>query len=75
MEHKCDCYQTRGLQKVSLYIKFHSLNLDRSGDEEVDEREIFKGSENKLTMRQTYTHEFQCMYRLHEYPFDTQVML
>ena len=40
--------------------------------EEVDEREIFKGSENRLTLKQTYTHEFQCLYRLGNYPFDKQ---
>ena len=44
----------------------------RSGPEEVDEREIFKGSENRLIMRQTYTHEFQCVYKLDNYPFDKQ---
>ena len=49
------------------------IQFSRSGVEEVDEREIFMGSENKLTMRQTYTHKFQCLYRLHEYPFDAQV--
>ena len=38
----------------------------------MDEREIFKGSENRLIMRQTYTHEFQCVYNLHNYPFDKQ---
>ena len=46
---------------------------DRSRVEEVDEAEIFKGSENKLTMNQTYTWEFQCKYLLQRYPFDTQV--
>ena len=40
--------------------------------EEVDEREIFKGSENRLIMRQTYTHEFLCLYNLYSYPFDQQ---
>ena len=40
--------------------------------EEVDEREIFKGSENHLTLKQTYTHEFQCRYGLENYPFDKQ---
>ena len=45
----------------------------RSGVEEVDERGIFKGSENRLTMKQTYTHEFQCTYRLELYPFDKQI--
>ena len=44
----------------------------RSGLEEVDEREIFKGSENRLIMTQTYTHEFQCVYKLDNYPFDKQ---
>ena len=38
----------------------------------MDEREIFKGSENRLILRQTYTHEFQCVYKLDNYPFDKQ---
>ena len=48
-------------------------NFTRSGIEEVDEAEIFKGAENRLTMYQTYTLEFQCKYELQRYPFDTQV--
>ena len=48
-------------------------NFTRSGDEEVDEAEIFEGAENRLTMKQTYTWEFQCKYQLQRYPFDTQV--
>ena len=47
-------------------------NLTRAGEEEVDEAEIFLGAENELTMQQTYTHNFQCEYMLHRYPFDTQ---
>ena len=27
---------------------------------------------NRLTMNQTYTHEFQCQYELQRYPFDLQ---
>ena len=46
----------------------------RSGLDEVDEAEIFEGAENSLTMKQTYTHEFQCKYELQRYPFDSQVM-
>ena len=46
--------------------------IARSGDEEVDEREIFEGSENTLTMNQTYTHQFQCLFDLRNYPFDRQ---
>ena len=45
----------------------------RSGLQEMDEAEIFEGAENSLTMKQTYTKEFQCKYELQRYPFDTQV--
>ena len=43
--------------------------------EDIDEAEIFKGSENSLRMEQTYTHPFQCVFKLSKYPFDTQVTL
>ena len=39
----------------------------------VEEVEYFQGGENRLTMNQTYTLEFQCQYELSRYPFDTQV--
>ena len=45
----------------------------RSGPEVRDEIEIYRGDENTLRMQQTYTHEFQCVYALATYPFDTQV--
>ena len=48
-------------------------NFTRSGLDVMDEIEIFKGTENKLTMNQTYTWPFQCQYELKRYPFDTQV--
>ena len=47
-------------------------NFTRSDLSFVDETEIFRGSENSLIMKQTYTHEFQCSYVLENYPFDTQ---
>ena len=47
----------------------------RSALEVVDETEIYTGSENRLTMNQTYTREFQCIYQLQRYPFDSQVNL
>ena len=46
-------------------------NFTRSGIDEVHEAEIFEGAENRLTMNQTYTWEFQCKYELQRYPFDT----
>ena len=48
-------------------------SFTRSVYEMVDETEIFKGNENTLIMRQSYTLEFQCNYQLARYPFDTQV--
>ena len=48
-------------------------NFTRSEIAEIDEAEIFEGGENKLTMTQAYTWEFQCNYKLQKYPFDTQV--
>ena len=50
-------------------------DFTRSGIEKVDEAEIFEGTENRLTMYQTYTWEFQCKYELQRYPFDTQVIM
>ena len=44
----------------------------RSGEDTLDEVEIFEGQENRLSMYQTYTKSFQCQYRLQRYPFDTQ---
>ena len=49
-------------------------NFTRSGLDTLHEIEIFKGEENTLTMRQTYTNEFQCRFILDRYPFDTQVI-
>ena len=48
-------------------------NFTRSGYEVLDETELYKGGENSLIMMQSYTHEFQCVYQLKRYPFDTQV--
>ena len=45
----------------------------RSGLESLHEIETFKGGENTLTMRQTYTNKFQCTFMLNRCPFDTQV--
>ena len=48
-------------------------DFTNSSEEYVDETRIFKGSENRLTMQQTYAHKFQCDYKLDKYPFDHQV--
>ena len=48
-------------------------NPSLSGYEVLDETYLFKGDENSLIMTQSYTHDFQCVYQLQRYPFDTQV--
>ena len=48
-------------------------NMSRNSMTDIDEAEIFQGTENSLRMEQTYTHAFQCVFKLTEYPFDTQV--
>ena len=48
-------------------------NFVSSGVDKVEEIEEFEGAENRMTMNQTYTWEFQCKYELQRYPFDTQV--
>ena len=48
-------------------------NFTRSSFQEVDEIELFLGKDNPFSMYQTYTKNFQCLYKLHNYPFDTQV--
>ena len=47
----------------------------RASSLETDEAEIFWGEQNKLTMTQAYTWEFQCPYQLSKYPFDHQVVV
>ena len=42
---------------------------------DIEEAEIFQGTENSMTMAQTYTHAFHCVFDLHRYPFDTQVSI
>ena len=57
-----------------------NVNVQREGNftlseqKVVDETYLFKGSENSLVMTQSYTHDFQCVYQLERYPFDTQVI-
>ena len=48
-------------------------NFTRGGFDQIDEVEIFAGSENSLRMHQLYKRKFQCQYVLDYYPFDTQV--
>ena len=57
--------------RTDVWVKREG-NLFRSSFHDLDETEIFNGKENSLIMAQSYTHEFQCVYELRRYPFDTQ---
>ena len=48
-------------------------NFTRSPLSVADEVLIFEGSENRITLNQTYSKMVQCTYNLRKYPFDTQV--
>ena len=48
-------------------------NFTRNPLTEVDEKYLYKGSENKLALRQTHTKRFSCIFMLENYPFDSQV--
>ena len=48
-------------------------NFRLAGHEVLDETYLFMGEEDSLIMTQSYTHDFQCIYKLEKYPFDTQV--
>ena len=48
-------------------------DFQKSSIHDADEKHIFEGAENKLTISQTYSKSFHCTYLLHYFPFDTQV--
>ena len=60
------------LEKSRLKIK-RMGNFSRSSLDILDEVEIFQGSENPISMTQSYTKPFKCKYELRHFPFDTQV--
>ena len=60
------------LEKSKLKIK-RMGNFSRSSLDILDEVEIFQGSENPISMTQSYTKPFKCKYELRYFPFDTQV--
>ena len=59
--------------KTKVVVKREEKDGIMSGQQFVDETEVFSGSNNSLVLNQTYTHTFQCNYKFTRYPFDTQV--
>ena len=65
-------FKLEGLDKTNIFVTRHG-NLVRSDLSQVDEIDIFEGIENKLTLSVSFSKEFHCIYKLHYFPFDTQV--
>ena len=62
--------------KTSVLVKrIGNASFASYTDGWLDGTQIFEGRENVLQMSQTYTHKFQCVYQLSDYPFDTQVRI
>ena len=62
------------LEKSQVYVNKRG-NFEQSPLSGMDEIEIFEGKENPLTMIQSYTKDFKCVYDMTTFPFDTQVIL
>ena len=58
---------------TNIIVKREEERGTMRGLDFVDETIMFHGSRNSLVMNQSYTHTFQCKYKLAHYPFDTQV--
>ena len=56
------------------------VTISREGDfaesavNVMEEINIFDGNQNRITFQQIYSKTFKCLYQLHLYPFDTQVI-
>ena len=61
------------LEKSQVYVERRG-GFSQSPLSSVDEIEIFEGRENPLTMIQSYTKDFKCVFSMATFPFDTQVI-
>ena len=59
------------LEKSQVYVN-QKGGFTQSPLTSMDEIEIFEGIENPLTMIQSYTKDFKCVYDMTTFPFDTQ---
>ena len=50
-------------------------NYTKSPTDELEEVAYYQGKENPVTYRRKYKKEFSCNFKLHLYPFDTQVKI
>ena len=50
-------------------------DFTESGVDVMEEINVFDGNQNRMTFQQVYSKTFKCLYQLHLYPFDTQVII
>ena len=62
---------TKGTDDAEITV-MREGNYTASKIDVIEEVNIFRGNENKLTFEMTYTKTFKCEYQLSMYPFDTQ---
>jgi len=62
---------TRGNKDTEVTITREG-EFTRSDYDIIEEKNIFRGDQNRITFQQVYTKSFKCEYQLQLYPFDTQ---
>lgn len=70
--NKDNFHTLSAIAESSIFVE-RKGNFTRSGLDDVEEKEKFKGEENPIKMTQSYTKDFKCQYKLQRFPFDTQV--
>ncbi|XP_071526299.1 uncharacterized protein [Panulirus ornatus] len=64
---------------ADLVLRSQSLMVQKEGlpiaddDTGLNEDDVYLGSENTLLLYRMYTVDFTCQFRLHAYPFDSQI--
>ena len=67
-----DSESTKGDDETEVTITREG-NYTESSIYTLDEINIFRGFDNRITFQQVYAKTFKCEYQLQLYPFDTQV--
>ena len=58
-------------EKSMIFVR--KLTNSRLSDiSEIEEIAYYKGSQNSIFYSREFYHSFQCLFELHDYPFDTQ---
>ena len=58
-------------EKSMIFVK-KLTNGKLSDISEIEEIAYYKGSQNSIFYSREFYHSFQCLFELHDYPFDTQ---